>query len=309
MLKAKRCIVWGIGNEYEKLLNQLLFEIYKGNISIEALVCRKEDKYCSTRDGFPVITKEELKRGTFDYIIITSVLHMDEIKREASVLVESFSHLINGQVFLMPLFDFNRYAMLIENPVTILSDDCWGGYAYHCLKLPFSSPLINIYWNRDEYAKFIENPLFYLNSELDMVEEGDLEKGIPPVGQLGDAKQNVKMIFTHNVDFMEGKRQWDRRKQRINPDNLFIKMGFNVADTNRKFYIEKFKEVPYNKILVYLGEENVEGIFKTKRFIWLEEKSKRVEFFQYNDYFRASYLNDLDLLKLLTGDKSYSRYI
>lgn len=39
----KKVIIWGMGDNYESLLNQILFEIYKGNISIEAIACRKQD--------------------------------------------------------------------------------------------------------------------------------------------------------------------------------------------------------------------------------------------------------------------------
>ena len=127
MSRAKKCIIWGIGSGYEELLNQLLFERYKGNISIEALVCREQDRYCSTRDGFPVITKDELEIGTFEYIIITAYTKFQEIRNEILELGVAIKQIINGTRLRLPFFDFQRYVKLIENPVTILSDDCWGG--------------------------------------------------------------------------------------------------------------------------------------------------------------------------------------
>lgn len=60
---SKKVIFWGAGGGYERILNQILFEIVKENISVEALVCKKEDIYCSKKDSFPIITKEKLAGG------------------------------------------------------------------------------------------------------------------------------------------------------------------------------------------------------------------------------------------------------
>lgn len=309
MLKIRKCIIWGIGNGYEELINQLLFEKCKGNISIEALVCRKQDKYCSARDSFPVITKDELKIGTFDYIIITAYTKFKEIRNEALELGVCSKQIIDGSKMRLPFFDFKKYAELIENPVTILSDDCWGGYVYHSLGLPFSTPLINIYIKGDEYAKFVLDPLFYLNTDLTMITEGNLREGIYPVGQLGDSDKSIKLELLHNVNFEDAKKQWDRRRKRINPNNMFLKMGFDIAEKKKYFYINSFNNSPVqNKILFYLGNEKVDGVFKTERFIWRGGGENRVDTFSFSDYMKGNYWLELDVFKLLTGDKDYSRY-
>lgn len=310
IFNTRKVLVWGIGLEYEFLLNQLLYEKSKGNISVEALVCRNQDKYCSYKDTFPVITKEEIKIDAFDYLIIASANSFSEIKAEAMGLGILEYRIINGQIFNQPLFDFSRYVSLIENPVTILSDDCWGGYVYNRLGLRFTSPLINILWDRDQFSQFIQDPLYYLNMELTMVSDGDLKKGIYPIGKLGTHSGGVTLKFIHNKDFAEAKAQWIRRKARMNPNNLFIKMGFS-SDTNedeKQKFFDMFNAVPFNKILFYYGDEKVDGLFKAERFIWKQMNSDRVECFDYNAYCRVQYFWDLDLLKLLTGDKGYSRY-
>ena len=126
----KKCILWGMGADYEALLNQVLFEIYKGNIEVVAIVCSENDRYCSKRDGFDIITKNELGNIEFDYIIVTSTRFFREIKQEAMDLGINEKRIISGTVFHLPRFDFQLYQNLIENPITILADDCWGGYVY-----------------------------------------------------------------------------------------------------------------------------------------------------------------------------------
>lgn len=307
MAGKERCIIWGMGKDYESILNQINFEIYKGNIEVIAIVCRKVDKYCEKRDGFPIILKEELIELDFDYVIISSSLFFKQIREEAVQLGIEQSKIINGQIFKKPLFDFQSYSELIRNPVTIITDDCWGGMVYHYLELEFTSPLINTSWEKDEYAKFIQDPLFYLGTDLTMVREGNLMEGICPIGGLGKDEKSVKIHFVHNVDFNEAKQQWDRRMKRINENNLFVKMGFNVSDKNAKIYLKAFEECKYKKILFYNGNESIEGKYSTNRFIWHEKRAARVDYFAYWDYMRANYLFSIDILKLLTGEKDYAR--
>ncbi|MCM1211804.1 MAG: DUF1919 domain-containing protein [Blautia sp.] len=182
-----------------------------------------------------------------------------------------------------------------------------GGYVYHHLGLEFSSPLINTSWDKDEYARFIQAPLFYLQTELIMVRDGDLRKGISPIGKLGEPGNYVQIQFVHNVDFNEAKQQWNRRKKRINWDNLFVKMGFSISDENVKACLDAFNQCKYKKILFYNGDEDIEGKYNTNRFIWHEKKASRVDNFTYWDYMRKNYLFSIDILKLLTGEKDYSR--
>ena len=75
--------------------------------------------------------KEELKDIQFDYVVITSSLYYQEIRRQAIELGIDGNIIINGAVMNLPLFDFSRYTSLLKNRITILSDDCWGGYIYH----------------------------------------------------------------------------------------------------------------------------------------------------------------------------------
>lgn len=302
-------VFWGIGGGYERILNQILFEVAKGNISVEALVCKKEDIYCSKRDSFPIITKEELMGINFDYLVITPKDCFAEIKKEAMDFGIPEKIIVDGCVFTLPLFDFGRYCQLLENPVTILSDDCWGGYVYNRLKIPFSSPLINILWDKDEYSEFIQDPIFYLGTELKLFREGNFKMGLSPVGQLGNGERTVKLQLIHNGSFAEAKEQWDRRMGRVNIRNLFVKMGFESCKQNCEKWLHIFSDVPYKKILFCSGQCASDYSFFTERFEWCQKKSPRVETYIYNDFMRHNYFVSIDLLKLLIDGKGYSREI
>lgn len=183
---AYKCIIWGNGYDYEKVINQINFEICKGNIEIIALVSRQQDIVEKTFDGHIVIQKEEIKEIPFDYLIIASSLYFDEISGEAAEMGITEEKIINGLVLNVPLFDFDRYVQLMNKKITILSDDCWGGYIYHHLFMKFYSPLINSYWKKESYARFIKKPDYYLRQPLKMEREGSIRRNICPVGSLGE---------------------------------------------------------------------------------------------------------------------------
>ncbi|MCM1211803.1 MAG: hypothetical protein NC318_09380, partial [Blautia sp.] len=141
MAIKEKCIIWGMGNDYETILNQINFEIYKGNIEIAAIVCRKEDKYCEYRDGFPIVLREEIMDLDFEYVIISSSAFFKEIREEAIELGIGANRIINGQIFKKALFDFRLYSKLIKNPVTILTDDCWGGVCVSSFRIGIFKPV------------------------------------------------------------------------------------------------------------------------------------------------------------------------
>lgn len=304
----KKVILWGMGLEYETLLNVINFEIYKGNMQVVAVICRKEDKYCSKRDGFYVADRYEIGQLDFDYIIITAPYFFDEIKHEAIELGIDSKRIINGEIFHQPLFDFKRYAALIENPVTILSDDCWGGMVYHRLNLEFSSPLINIRWDAKEFVKFVQKPLFYLGTELTMERESDFTKCECPIGRLGNDGDYVFLKLAHYCDFKDAKKAWDRRVKRINRDNLFVKIAVfkSMKESDIDLCIEAYKKLDVKKTFFLFSDDVIiPGQVSDKKFALRRDGACS---FDYGGYMCHNSFLSIDLLKMLNGEDAYLRY-
>ncbi|WP_397351859.1 DUF1919 domain-containing protein [Oscillibacter sp.] len=142
--------------------------------------------------------------------------------------------IIDARVLQIPNFDLSRYASLRENPVTILSDDCWGGYVYHMLDLPFTSPLINIYWPRDSFCKFIQDPFFYLAQPLRMVREGDPRKNVTPICQLSDGEKSIQLNMIHAANFQNAENLWNKRKERINKKEFLSNLDSILQTLKRR---------------------------------------------------------------------------
>lgn len=302
----RRCIIWGTGNDYERLYNSIQFEVYKGNIEIVAIVTKKENIFCKYLDNILLITKKEIYNIEFDYIIICSSLYYNEICDEVCKSSIERNKVLNGNIFSYARFDFNKYIQLIENPITIISDDCWGGEVYHALSLPFSSPTVNINWKQGEYIKFISDLPYYLQQPLRCGRRENLETGEYPIGLLGENDRQVQMELIHNISFDEASQQWKRRQKRINFDNIFVKFGLNKT-SDWEFYINIFDSLQYKKICFFPFIRDKEGYINSglyARWKWQNNMRGRVDSYDINDYVRAPKCihSAFDILALLNGE-------
>lgn len=306
-----KCIIWGTGNDYDRLYNSIWLQTYKCNMEVTAVVTQKENIYANYIDQIPVICAAEVQKMQFDYIIVCSSRYFDDICKEIQRMGISRNKVIDGRVFEYAGFDYNKYINLIENPVTIISDDCWGGEIYHALSLPFSSPTINIAWKKSEYARFISDLSYYLEQPLQCEREGNFHTGEHPIGALGEGAKKVTMELIHNFSFEEARQQWERRKQRINPDRIFIKFGFDKTD-DWELCMEVFDRLQYSKICFFPEMQDKEGYINSgfyKRWTRWNYLKQRVVSYHIEDYIRDSRCtrSAIDILSLLNGEKNYFR--
>ncbi len=306
-----QCVIWGSGIIYESILNQVMFEIKKNNIEVIAIISNSDYTFSSSKDGFPVLPKEELYNLPFDYLIIASIDFYDEIKEEAILFGIKQNVIINGNIFNMPCFDWKRYISLVKEPITILSNDCWGGYIYHKLYLPFSSPCINILWERESYIKFAQNPEYYFGQSLEIEQEGNIRYNQCPIGKIGYGNKKIKMNFVHTTNFQEAEILWNRRKKRINKSRIFVEFALPANIDNCNYLLEEFDKIQFPKICFYSDETDIKGVVYLPRFEWYVNQGKRADTLMFNDYIRSIeyLLKDIDILKLLNGEKDYIRTI
>lgn len=302
-----KVIIWGTGNDYERIINQIQFEVYKGNIEVVALVSKEDSVWAKEKDGYSLIGPDGIKEREYDFIVVVSSKYFMQIKQEAQNYGATENQIVNGLIFLKPLFDWNRYISLIKNPVTILSDDCWGGYIYHELYLQFSSPCINISWSKEDFIRFAQNPLWYLNFDLVMEIEGSVRGNQCPIGSLGEGNEKICMEFVHSTCFADAKSLWDKRKERVNKERIFVKCGIPANSSNKKYLLEEYKKIPFSKVCFYSGEDaNAEDIVYLKRFEQYVHQGERTGTLVYSDYIRVCrdlLYRDVDILKMLNNEE------
>ncbi|HRS53675.1 MAG TPA: DUF1919 domain-containing protein [Bacteroidales bacterium] len=149
---------------------------------------------------------------------------------------------------------YNKWRLKNTN-FTIFSNDCWGAEVYHYFNLAYNTPFIGLYLMAPCYIKFLKKPEYYLSKELYFTDTSKYEqvensKKIKsknfPTGVIDD----IEIQFLHYESKEEAYQKWNRRKQRINFDNLFIKFDGNKDGANIQL-IEEFDQLPYkNKICI-----------------------------------------------------------
>ena len=132
-----------------------------------------------------------------------------------------------------------RYRMK-NNNVSIISSNCIGGVMYHDLHLPFLSPTINLFFKPDSFLKYVERIKYYNEKEIEEV----LGKEKYPVGKIED----IEIHFLHYSSFQKAKDDWNRRKKRINYENIVVIM--TDWEIRTKEMVESFGRIPYPKILL-----------------------------------------------------------
>lgn len=240
----KRCLLWGTGIAFKN--NIQLIQYYEQSGKIEVVGITSNDSFYDSILGYSFIDKSKISEIEFDVLIIMTERYVfPEIRKEAISKGVSEEKIVPLFVMTLPGFDFDKYACIKRNPPTIFTSNCWGGVTYSSLGLEFKSPLINLCLDHKDYIKFLKNPKYYLDCPLELeqmkrVEGTDIEY---PIIRIGDTLWH----FNHYSSFEEAQSCWNRRKERINWDNLIV-MFYDENDD----LIDEFCKLPYEKKICFV---------------------------------------------------------
>mgnify|MGYP003303374952 FL=1 len=147
----------------------------------------------------------------------------------------------------------------------------------------------------EDIEEYMDKPLIKLGEAY----ETNLKRNYPVVG-LGD----LTIQFNHYTDFEEAVSIWNRRKERINYDNLFIETTAKDSEE-----ISRFLELPYeNKVCFTMLECNEKNVISIRK----EQFRSRYEDREWQ-FALATVTKDYaeckqyDLLKLLNKEEDYMR--
>lgn len=143
---------------------------------------------------------------------------------------------------------------LTNNNFTILCNTCVGGILYKRLDQPFNSPTINLGIESKDFCIFLEHFDYYLEQEV-KDNGNDLDNN--PTGIiLGNGKNipDIVLYFVHYRNFADGKEKWDKRKQRIDRNNIYIIM-FDTDGVTRED-LKKVENFKCNNKVLFTPEKN-----------------------------------------------------
>ena len=156
--------------------------------------------------------------------------------------------LVPSDMLYKPGFSFTRYMALLKSRISILSNYCWGGLTYHYFHLPMLSPTINLFFTDGGYLHFLEN----LDSMLEKspvflrMDHDDYLGHDFPVFEVND----VKIFMNHSRNAEEGLDAWNRRKGRLNRENLLVMMATKEPES-----AERFCALPFSKKICFVTFE------------------------------------------------------
>lgn len=131
---------------------------------------------------------------------------------------------------------------LRRRSVSLITNNCIGGFILHDLGLRFDSPFVNLWIRSGDYLKLLGNLERYLQKEPVFVRK----EGIGyPVGMLGD----VKLYFQHYATEEEARRKWNQRLARIDFENLYV-LFVEIGGTTYED-LAAFDRLPFqNKVML-----------------------------------------------------------
>ena len=147
-----------------------------------------------------------------------------------------------------------------SNDFTIISNNCWGGFIYQMLKLPYNTPTIGLFMYGSDYVEFCTNIKYYLEQEISFIEHNESKyynefkydiKHKYPIGKI----DNIEIHFLHYHSKEEAISKWKRRSERINWNKIIFK--FSQRDLCDKADIEKFMNLKYKNKICFTYEKNI----------------------------------------------------
>ena len=128
---------------------------------------------------------------------------------------------------------------------SIFSQNCIGTIMYHDLDLQFRTPTVNLLFSPRDFIVFMENLTDNLQHEIEFIRPGNLHY---PVGKLG----GITIHFLHYKTEKEAKESWNKRKERINWNNIFViccDKGLTYDDVLR------FDALPYDHKILFVSKQ------------------------------------------------------
>ena len=217
-------IIWGTGKIYNQMRNNISYFEEKNQIKVEYILA--SNPYMKKLDGYIVKSPEDISNLHYDYIIIMSDDYYEEILNEALI--------ISYKVLQIPNINLNRYFYLKEKNISIISNNCWGGVIYSTLGLECLSPFKNLYLTDEDYLKVISNLEYYLKQEpvFDRLEKDPHSCKQYPILKLKD----IEIHCNHSDSYKDAIRDWNRRKIKLNYNNIFYEMYTEKKESAEKFY-------------------------------------------------------------------------
>lgn len=134
---------------------------------------------------------------------------------------------------------------------SIISNNCMGGVMYHRHNMPITTPTVKLEIMPEDYAKFCTNIHHYMDVEVmeyPELSEEDKAKMIRMYDKIPETYffgkiDDIMIAFAHYDSFECAKRLWDRRRKRIEWDNLAYVMHMHYQGRGYEKEVQEFLDL------------------------------------------------------------------
>lgn len=154
----------------------------------------------------------------------------------------------------------------------IFSNDCWGAELYRRMEIPYNTPFVGLMLMAPCYIKFLKDPHKYFESKLEFISESKYQMinelrnkiGKFPIGKILD----IEIHFQHYKSEEEAMEKWNRRKLRINWDNIYVKFTMD-KDYASEDHLNDFESLPYLRKVCFskFAYPNSKSCIKLNKFV------------------------------------------
>ena len=148
------------------------------------------------------------------------------------------------------------HSLMIRNKnVSVISNNCWGGFMYQSCNLPYNTPFIGLYMYAPEYIALLRNlkenlkqPIRFISTEESKYKHLISRKYI--IGVLGNT--GIEIVFMHYRSEDEVLEKWQRRLSRLDYNNLIVK--FSDTDECSDALVEEFDKMQFEHKICFTGK-------------------------------------------------------
>jgi uncharacterized protein (DUF1919 family) len=233
-----RTLRWGGGEIFFRHFNLLKSFEKCGTIKISAIT--SNSTVFDSIAGIPFVAKKDIVKDDYDIVIAMSEKYLKEMVSEACDMGFSPEQVISYKALVTPNVNLEKYMELKKNVPTIFCMNCWGAATYHQLGLEFVSPFITTSVSDNDFLQFLHRPKWYMEQSLEfsrMDYNTDIDIEFPICMWEG-----IELWFSHHTSYELAVADWEKRKKRINWNNIFIAMY-----TENPRIAEEFDKLDYEK--------------------------------------------------------------
>lgn len=169
-----------------------------------------------------------------------------------------------------------------------------------------NSPFCNCFIEKEDFYQLLCDLEGYLQNGLHIYREGDMSNCKFPIGMLTNGVREILVNFNHSCTFDEAKVDWNRRLERMNYSNVFVKVEVTENDQDN---IQRFSKLQYKKVIFAPADYRDQICTRIPRYLWRchnrpnEGVHMFSRFLRDMNYFCAT----VDVLAMLVGEDEFIR--